>query len=316
MRKFLIGSLVVLGVLAGTLCWFSEPDIPRTVLEAKYGAPPSQFTTLPDGARAHFRDQGPRNAPVLVLIHGSNASLLTWAPWVARLDGDFRIVTLDMPGHGLTGAIPSHDYSGKSMVEFVREAADKVGLAKFAIGGNSMGGGIAARFAEEFPDRVTALVLVDANGMPAHRGSRIPLAFRLARIPVLNLVLLHVTPRSLVVEGLNDAIVRKQIITDAMIDSYWDFARMEGTREATIERFEMPRGKYVQNHAADIKAPTLILWGQQDRLIPVAAAQEFAKAIPGSKLIVYPETGHIPQEEVADRSALDVRAFLLAKALP
>jgi pimeloyl-ACP methyl ester carboxylesterase len=87
-----------------------------------------------------------------------------------------------------------------------------------------MGEEIAARFAEEFPDRVSAPVLVDAGGMQISQGDRIPLVFRLARIPVVSLVMLRITPRSLAVEGLNDAIVRKQIIDSAMIDSYWDFA--------------------------------------------------------------------------------------------
>jgi pimeloyl-ACP methyl ester carboxylesterase len=316
MRKILIGLIVIVAALAGAFAYLSEPDIPRATLEARYGGPPSQFLVLADGARAHVRDEGPRAAPVLVLIHGSNASLFTWRPWVKRLDQTFRVVTMDMPGHGLTGAVPSDDYTGKAMVEFVRAVTEKLGLAKFAIGGNSMGGAIAARFAETYPDRVTQLILVDAGGLPSKQGDKIPLAFRLARMPVLNKILLYITPRSLVVEGLNDAIVRKAIITDAMIDQYWDFARMTGTRAATGERFRAPFDNTIQDHIDAIRMPTLILWGEEDHLIPVATAHEFAKDIAGSKLIVYPATGHIPQEEVADQSAADVKTFLLATAKP
>jgi pimeloyl-ACP methyl ester carboxylesterase len=310
MSRFWIFLAVVAAALAGAFYYFSEPDIARSVLEAKYATPPSQFLMLPDGARAHLRDQGSRGGPVLVLVHGSNASLFTWEPWAKRLGDQFRVVSIDMPGHGLTGAVPNHDYSQEGMVRFVKEVTDKLGLAKFAIAGNSMGGGIAARFAEEYPRSVSALILVDAGGMPGKSGDRIPLAFRLARIPVVNQILLHITPRSLVSEGLNDAIVRKEIINARMIDSYWDFARMAGTREATLERFSLNWDDAVRRHIADIKAPTLILWGAQDHLIPVEAAHEFQRAIPGSRLIIYPGTGHIPQEEVADQSAADVRAFL------
>lgn len=310
MRKFLIGLVVVAAGLAGAFWYFSTPPIPRAVLMSKYAVPPSQFAILRDGARVHFRDRGPRDAQVLLLVHGSNASFLTWEPWAARLDKDLRVVSLDLPGHGLTGAVPERDYSQQGMVKFVLEFADKLGLGTFAIAGNSMGGGVAARFAEEHPDRVTKLILVDAAGMPAKQGDRIPLAFRIARIPVLNQLVLHITPRSLVVEGLNDAIVHKSIITGRMIDGYWDFARMQGTREATVERFSLARDSFVKDHIAAITAPTLILWGEQDHLIPVAAAREYHAAIPGSKLIVYPGTGHIPMEEVADQSAADVRAFL------
>lgn len=310
MRSFLIGAAVLVALAAGILWLSATPDIPRSALEAKYATPPSQFIDLPDGARAHVRDRGPRTAPVLVLVHGSNASLFTWEPWAKRLDNVFRVVSLDMPGHGLTGAVPDRDYSQEGMVKFTIEVANKLGIKKFAIAGNSMGGGVAARLAEEHPDRVNALILVDAAGMPVKAGNRIPLAFRLARMPFVNQLLLHVTPRSLVVEGLNDAVVRRKIITEKMIDTYWDFARMAGTREATLERFALEPTDAVKDHIADIKAPTLILWGRNDGLIPVQAAYKFHKAIPGSRLIVYRDTGHIPQEEVPDRSAADVRAFL------
>jgi pimeloyl-ACP methyl ester carboxylesterase len=312
MRKFLIGILIVVAAIIGAVWLFSVPDIPRDDLEAKYAHAPSQFLILPDGARAHVRDQGPRGAPVLVLVHGSNASLFTWVPWVKRLYDTFRVVSLDMPGHGLTGAVPNGDYSQEAMVAFTREVADKLGLKTFAIAGNSMGGGIAARFAEEYPHRVTHLILVDAAGMPAKQGDKIPLAFRIARTPIVNRLMLYITPRSIVSEGLNDAIVHKQIINDRMIDTYWDFARMQGTRAATLKRFALPWNFDVQRDIGKIKAPTLILWGEEDHLIPVEAAHAFAKAIPGSKLVIYPATGHIPQEEVADKSAAEVRAFLTA----
>jgi pimeloyl-ACP methyl ester carboxylesterase len=310
MGRFLTGVLIGLAILAGAFWYFSDPDIPRSVLEAKYASPPSQFIVLPDGARAHVRDQGNKNGPVLVLVHGSNASLFTWEPWVTRLFQDFHIVTMDLPGHGLTGAVPNDDYSQEGMVKFVDEVADALRLRKFTIGGNSMGGGVAARYAEEHPDRVTALILVDAAGEPTPTGDRVPLVFKIARIPVLNKILLHITPRALVEEGLDDAIVRKNILTDKMIDQYWEFARMEGSRAANGQRFMLPFPDAVKKHIGDIKAPTLILWGDKDHLIPVVAAHEFQADIPGSQLVIYPDTGHIPQEEVADRSAQDVRTFL------
>ncbi len=310
MRKFLMFLVVVAVLLAGAFYAFSEPDIPRGVLELKYAAPASEFLMLPDGARAHVRDQGNKGGPVLVLIHGSNASFLTWEPWAKRLGDTYRIVSIDLPGHGLTGAVPNHDYSQEGMVKFVKEVTDKMGIDKFSLAGNSMGGGVVARFAEEYPASLTHLILVDAGGMKTKEGSNIPLAFKLARVPVVNQILLHVTPRSLVTDGLNDAIIHKEIITDRMIDSYWDFARMAGTRQATLERFNLDWTGDVADHVADIKTPTLILWGADDHLIPVDAAYAFHKAIPGSTLIVYPATGHVPMEEVADRSAADVRAFL------
>lgn len=311
MRGFFVGLLVIVAAIVGAFYYFSEADIPRSVLEAKYATPPSQFVMLPDGARVHYRDRGPRDASVLVLIHGSDASLFTWEKWSKNLSDKFRVISLDLPAHGLTGAVPNKDYSQKGMTTFVHEFADKLGLKTFALAGNSMGGGVAARFAETYPERVSKLILVDAGGMPVGQGDHIPIGFKIARMSFMRPVLLHVTPRALFSEGLNDAIVRKAIITDRMIDMYWDFHLMEGTREANAERFVTNEDfNYVKDHIGQIKAPTLILWGAEDHLIPVAAAHAFNKAIPGSKAIIYPATGHIPMEEVADQSAADVRAFL------
>ena len=311
MRK-LLGFLIVALTLAAAGWFLVTPDVSRSALVAKYAQPPSQFMTLADGTRIHFRDRGPKSAPALILIHGSNSSLFTWEPWSTRLSDAFRVISIDMPGHGLTGAIPSGDYSEEAMTALVARVADKLNLARFAVGGNSMGGGIAARFAEKYPRRVTQLILVDAVGMPVREGEHIPLAFRLARIPVLNLVLLYVTPRVFVVEGLDDAIVRKAVIDDRMIDSYWDFARMQGTRQATLRRFQISEDDFVAQNTSRIAVPTLILWGEEDRLVPLEAARLYAHAIRGSKLIIYPATGHLPQEEAPDKSAADVRNFLLA----
>src|SRR2546421_3307971 len=130
-----------------------------------------------------------------------------------------------------------------------------------------------------------------------------------SKIPMANRLLLHIAPRSLIVDGLNSAIVHKDIITDEMIDRYWDFIRMDGTREATITRGRI-RDNRIRDDIPNIKTPTLILWGEDDRTIPVEAAYAFHAAIAGSKLVVYANTGHVPQEEVADQSAADVRAFL------
>lgn len=308
MRRFLIGG-GFLFVLPVALWYFSQPDIPRAALEAKYAVPPSQFVMLPDGTRAHLRDRGPRDAPVFILVHGSNASLYTWEPWAKRLSDQFRIVTIDLPGHGLTGAVPSRDYTQEAMVKFIDEVAHVLGLSKFAIGGNSMGGRASVLFTIKHPERVTHLVLVDSGGLPTKQVEPTPLAYRLLSMPIANHLLLHITPRTLVVDALQSAIVHKDIITDEMIDRYWEFIRMDGTREATIARAVL-RDRPIRNDIPNIKTPTLILWGEDDRTIPVEAAYAFHASIAGSKLIVYPNTGHVPQEEVADQSSADVRSFL------
>ncbi|MEJ1967993.1 MAG: alpha/beta hydrolase [Rhizomicrobium sp.] len=327
MRKLLIFLGIVVVLLVGALVYFSTPDIPRAVLEAKYATPPSQFvdltypSTLPGApaatgvtARAHYRIRGQQDAPVLLLLHGSNATLFTWEPWSNTLSDAFRVISVDLPAHGLTGPTANGDYSQAGMVAFVKAFADKLGLGNFALAGNSMGGGIAARFAETYPDRVKALILVDAAGMPSKEGDQVPLAFRLLRSGWAHALLGRLDPRPLVRDGLDKAIVNKKVLTPQMVDLYTDMALLAGERQATFERFNAPYDPaFIKDHIARLTMPVLILWGEQDHLIPAATAATWHDTIPGSKVIIYAGTGHLPMEEIPNQTARDVRQFLAGK---
>tara|TARA_R110000824_G_scaffold118960_12_gene271847 strand:- start:6957 stop:8015 length:1059 start_codon:yes stop_codon:yes gene_type:complete len=317
-----VGLLVVLalGVIAVSVIRF---DKTKEELLPKYGQAPSQFIELASGAVAHVRDQGNQAGPVLVLVHGSNASLHTWEPWVSELGGTYRVVTLDMPGHGLTGAVPGDDYSRGAMVAFTHEVAGKLGLTQYAIGGNSMGGGVALQYAQDYPAEVDALILVDAAGLPRKMdpNAKVPLGFRIARMPVINKVFQYVAPRGMYEEGVRKVFVDQSVVTDEMIDRYFDLNLYQGNRKATGLRFALPfNDTDVADKISSMTVPTLILWGDKDGLIPVENAYEFGKRIKGSKVVVYENVGHIPMEEVATRSAGDVAAFLAgvnaAKASP
>ena len=304
----LIVVLVIAGVVAANV--FKDPDIPDSVLVQKYGQPPSKFMTLASGAHVHYRDQGLATGSALVLLHGSNASLHTWEPWVKILGNEFRVITVDLPSHGLTGAVPGDDYSQAGMVAFVDQFTTQLGVPTFALGGNSMGGGVAARFALTFPARVTKLILIDAAGMPTKHPTDPGIGFRLARIPVVQNLMLYVTPRSLFEEGLRKAIYNGSLVTPEMVDRYWELNRRAGNRAATLKRFQEPLDTYIQDNATKITTPTLILWGDKDTLIPPDAGEAYRDAIKGSQFIVYNDVGHLAMEEVPERSAEAVRRFL------
>jgi len=310
LRGLFVLLLIIAAIVAAGVYFFSDADIPASELEALYGQPPSQFVTLPSGARVHYRDQGQLGGPALVLLHGSNASLHTWEPWVAELGDAFRIVSVDLPGHGLTGPVPADDYSREGMAKFVGEFATAVGAERFALAGNSMGGGVAAQFALMHPERLTHLVLVDAAGMPTKSPREPGLGFTLARMPVVQYVLLFVTPRNLFEDGLKTAMYDDAHVTPEMVDRYWQLNRREGTRAATLRRFQTPPDTYIQDNVTKIATPTLILWGEFDTLTPRDMGEAYAAAIPGAKFVVYKNTGHIPMEEVPDQSARAVREFL------
>ena len=311
---FFRGILVLISLIglliAGLVFVFSDPDVPADVLVQKYGQPPSQFINLPSGARVHYRDQGEKTALPLVLLHGSNASLHTWEPWVAQLSNQFRVISVDLPAHGLTGPTPGDDYSQEGMAKFVDEFTRTIQVERFALAGNSMGGGVAARFALMHPERLTHLILVDAAGLPTKTQQDPGVGFRIARTPILQNVLLFVSPRRLFEDGLKKAIVDDSIVTPAMVDRYWELNRREGTRAATLKRFQTPRDDYIEQNVSKITTPTLILWGELDTLTPRDIGDAYNAAIAGSKLVVYKNVGHIPMEEVPEQSASAVRAFL------
>lgn len=290
---------------------FAVPDIPVSELRAKYASPASQFVEVSPGLTVHLRDEGPRDAPVLMLLHGSNASLHTWEPWVKRLSGKYRVISYDQPAHGLTGPNPSGDYSTEAYAKVVEAVATKLGLGKFVLAGNSMGGGIAVRYALDHPERLDALILVDAGGMPSPGGKRdLPLALRLAQTPVVGDIAAKVTPRWMVAQSLDGAVSVKSVMSPAAVDRYWELLRYPGNRAATIERFTQGYSSFTPAQLATIRIPVLVLWGREDRFIPVAAANWYSHNLPDARVVIYDDVGHIPMEEVPDRSAADVAALL------
>ena len=303
--KWLGVALVV--IVAGLVVAYWTPDTDRAAMRAKYGSPASQFVDIGHGLTVHLRDEGPRDAPVIVLVHGSNSFLQTWDGWTRLLTPTYRVVRLDLPGHGLTGEDPRHAYSTGAFVDVVDRVVAHLGIARFVIAGNSMGGGVAWAYAHRHPDKLAGLVLVDASGQPDPQGASPPLAFRIARLPVLRNLAAYITPRSLIADGLHQSVTVQSVVTPANIDRYWELLRYPGNRAATLDRFATPPDPVV---TGPVPMPVLILWGADDKLIPVASAAWFAHQVPGAQTIVYPHVGHLVMEEIPDQSASDLKAWL------
>lgn len=309
-------AVALLALAAAALFAFRTPGTDPAAMRAKYGGPPSQFVDLGGGLTVHLRDTGPRGAPVLILLHGSNASLHTWEPWAARLGTRYRVIRYDQIGHGLTGPNPDGDYSVDAFVRMLDRVRARLGIDRFVLAGNSMGGGIALRYAMAHPGRVRGLILVDAAGAPPPADYTPPLAFRIARTPGLRDLAAMVTPRSLLRDTLSAAFTDQSFVNDRSVDLYWELLRYPGNRAATIARFATPDARTPVAAFAALSMPVLILWGADDRLIPLASGQWLAAHIPNSQLIVYPHTGHAPMEEAADKSALDVYRLIETRVKP
>lgn len=315
--KWVWRTLAVLAlVLVGAFLLLRLPDTDPAEMRAKYGAPPSLFVTLPDGPTVHYRDEGPRDAPVVVLLHGSNADLHTWQPWVDRLKNHYRLIRFDQRGHGLTGPAPDGDYAGDAFVRDVDSMASALGLTRFVLAGNSMGGGIAARYAMQHPERLAGLVLIDAVGAPVQRDGGGNLAFTIARIPVLNGLAFDVMPRALIERSLRQSVSNQAVVTPAVVDRYWELGRYPGNRAATMARFSQEMTPFTPAQAAAIRMPALVMWGEEDRLVPFESGRWYADQLPRAKLVSYPDIGHLPMEEAANASAADLAEFLAGLPMP
>ncbi len=310
------GLLALIAILLIAFLVFRTPDTDPGAMRAKYGGPPSQFVAISDGVTVHLRDEGPRDAPAIMLLHGSNADLHTWEPWVAALKDRYRVIRFDQVGHGLTGPDPAHDYSRVNYADDIRQVADALGLERFVLAGNSMGGKHALAFAVAYPERVSALVLVDASG-----GLMLDLGeddddgggnigFAIAQTPGINRIVEQITPRSLIAQSLEQSVSVQSVANEAAIDRYWELLRYPGNRRATMKRFGVPYDPLSEAEIAGITAPTLILWGEEDQLIPVEAGEWLARTMPNAALKVYPAIGHLPHEEAPQATLADLSAWL------
>ena len=307
---------IVLGILIAVLvlAWLKlrGPDIPYATLEQKYAGSASHFVDLPGDLHVHYEEEGESGLPLLLLLHGFGDSYTSWDGWVRELEGKFHIIRLDFPGHGLTRAPQGYQLGGEGLADLVDGFAARLSLPKFAVAGNSMGGAVAWQLAVRHPERIDALILVDAAGFPNEKPpAQIPLAFRFLRYRLGRALLRNIDNRPLIDEGLKTDVYDKSVITPALLDRWAEFQRAPGHRAILMS---VNPGGFAHASAAllqGISEPTLVLQGENDVLVEPASARKFAAAIPGAKLILYPRVGHLPQIEIPRRSAADVAAFLL-----
>jgi len=317
MKRALKWALVLVGTgLLALLLIGWQRDLDPADLQAKYANGASQFLDVGGGLLVHARDQGRGDGEAIVLLHGSNAALQTWEPWVKRLGTKYRVISLDQIGHGLTGPNPSDDYSPAAFVDTLDRTLAKLGVTHFALAGSSMGGAVAWHYALAHPEKVDALILVDAAGAPVAESDALPIGVRVAQTPLVRQLAEFVTPRSLIERTLREGLYNQSVIDDRMIDRYWELLLYPGNRRATMLRNSRKKDVADRATLSRLHMPVLILWGKEDRLIPVVAARWFVKAMPQAQQIVYPGIGHVPMEEAPDRSARDVDTFLSRLARP
>ena len=281
------------------------PDKSFSEVKKKWAYENSQFIEI-DDMPVHYRING--NGKPIVLIHGTGASLHTWEEWTKILEQEFQVISLDIPGFGLTGPNKEGEYNLDYYAKFLDTFLKQIDIDTIAVAGNSLGGAIAWTYTTLFPKKVKKLILVDASGYTSNKEP--PLAFQLAKNPISSRLLLSMTPNSLFETSIKDVYYNKALVSSELINQYYELYLREGNRQAFIDRVNTEQYED-PSKIKTIKCPTLIQWGQHDHWVSLENAYKFNKDITNSKLIIYENAGHVPMEEIPKITGRDALNFLL-----
>ena len=302
----LVGGLLMATALAVSLS--RAPDRPVESLVARWAAPPSQFLELGDQL-VHLRDEGdPQDGTPLLLLHDVGSSLHSWQAWTPRLARSRRVISLDLPGAGLTGPQPQGDYHPTTTARLLLAVMDRLKLHKVQLVGNGLGGEVALQVASLAPERVDRLLLLNPTGLP-WQPLQPPPAFLVARIPVLHWLSESLMPRGLVESQLRFLRAPATPPSTEDVDRGFELLLREGNRRALHEQLmQWPDGATAAWQTPAV--PVCILWGQQDRWLPADLADRLKARIPHAQLVVLPEAGHLPQEDDSPGAWAAAKAFL------
>ncbi|WP_197274419.1 alpha/beta fold hydrolase [Novosphingobium sp. AAP93] len=302
MRIVRWACVFLLLAIAALAIWLYAPDRSRAALEAAY---PGEYRTVL-GQRLRYRDTGPRDAPALILLHGFGSSLDTWEPWAKALSGEYRVVRLDLPGFGLTGPDPTGDYSDERTLAILAGLMDQLHLQRATFIGNSLGGRFAWEFAARYPQRVDKLVLISPDGFasPGFEYGKAP------EVPLVMNLMPWVGPRSLIRANLAPAWAHPDALPDAVLERYRDLLLAPGVRQAILDRTRQTILSDPSPRLRSIAAPTLLLWGELDQMIPVRNAEDYLRLMPRAALVRLPGMGHVPFEESPAAALPPLQRFL------
>lgn len=282
-------------------------DIPLEDLKEQYTNEYSKWAEV-NGLNIHYQEVG--EGPTIVLVHGIMSSLQTWDDWVLELSKSYRVISLDVPGFGLTGAPESmDDFNEEYLLNTFAKFLDVIEADHFSLAGNSLGGYIAAQYAANYPNRVDRLILLDPVAYP----QEVPWIISFATAPVISSIGGVVQPPVLITMNVKQVYGDHQRIERRHMDRYVHMSQRAGAKKSYIRIMEILDERSSQETPlpfAQIKAPTLLMWGEEDHWVPVELAQRWKEDIRDSQLVVYPGVGHVPMEEIPAKTVMDAIAFL------
>lgn len=296
-------------MLTRTLMKLGAHTLSPARLKEKYASDQSRYVVVGD-SMVHYCDEGDPQAPVLLLIHGVMASLHTWDGWVSELSGHYRIIRVDIPGFGLSHALPAENFNPDFIAEWLEQFVRVLGLDSFSLAGNSLGGFISWNYAVRYSQRVDKLILID----PVAYEQRLPWVMRCVSHRFLNGMARSMAPRMIVDACVRRVYGRPERIGRDTFDRYFELLMHPGHRGAMVDVFRVFRAynghPQVTTSMRLLKVPTLLMWGEKDAWVPPSHLSHWLRDVPHAESVVYPDAGHIPMEECPQETAHDARAFL------
>ena len=305
--------LVVIAAFALTVFWFVRPaDV--SFDEVRASVPNSDYSHFADidGVRIHYQEMG-AGTP-LVLIHGYTSSTYSWKDVFEPLAKKFHVIAVDLKGFGFSGK-PDGDYTRRAQAVLITHLLEHLNIEKAWLCGNSMGGEVALNVALANPERVSGLILVDSAGVEVPGSGSLAPGYLLFPVVGRLLIALSLTSDKLVREGLEKSFYDHAKVTPDRLANYYRPLKTRGGQLAAL-RARTQWGIFpVESELGKIKVPTLILWGAQDQLIPLAAGNKLSSLIKDSKLVVFDNCGHLPQEEMPARTVDEIIKFIASSSL-
>jgi pimeloyl-ACP methyl ester carboxylesterase len=257
-----------------------------------------QFVMV-NNVRVRYRSAGERG-PVVLLLHGIGRTLEDWSENMVALGGSHRVFAPDFPGCGFSDK-PVLPYTTPFLAGFVRDFLRALNLERVTLVGNSMGGGISLEFSALFPELLEGLVLVAPAGM-GPKGAQF---LGLCSIPVFGEVISRPS-RVGSKRALELLFADRNMMTQARAERDFELSSQPGATRAFLKMLRFMANRHGAKpafynrsleNAANLRVPTLIVWGVQDHILPVEYAPVAAKTIPGSRVQIYDPCGHFPMLE-------------------
>lgn len=265
-----------------------------------------------DGERIHYIDRGA--GPAVLFIHGFGGSVFSWRYAIETLSADHRVIALDLPGFGASDRNPALYYAHQRHAERAVRLLDTLGIQRATIVGHSMGGGIAQRVAATFPERVERLVLVASVDASAPFDRRRSSSRGGLALSALEFLFRFAPSAAFIGRRMTRAMVHDHtVLTPDFVAGYIQPLRTPGTA-ACLRRLTEDTRDEPPVDLGRISAPTLLIAGEHDRVVPLGTSRHLANHIPGAHLIVVPAAGHLVAEERPDVFATHLQAFLARPA--